>query len=67
MKKNADNVLTASKGIAEEDRKKIKEAAISSKDTFGAVEMAPFDVNNIKFSLELMEKGKIDPMTYSWE
>lgn len=64
--KNPDNVLTASKAISAESMKKITAAAIASSDIFGAKEMAPFDKSKIEFSINLMKKGKIDPMTYSW-
>lgn len=63
---NPDNVLTASRAVPEETRKKIGEAARKRKDVFGAPEMAPFDPARLDFSLELMRKGKIDPLTYAW-
>ena len=63
---NPDNVLTASKGVSADVAAKIKKAAIASKDVFGGKEMADFDGSTLDFSLGLMEKGKIDPMTYSW-
>ncbi len=66
VEKNPDNVLTASKSVSTDIQKKIIAAAIASKDVFGASEMAPFDQSKLDFSLGLMEKGKIDPMTYSW-
>ncbi|BBO69014.1 hypothetical protein DSCA_29440 [Desulfosarcina alkanivorans] len=64
--KNPDNVLTASKSVPADVQKKITDAALQSKALFGATEMVPFDTHNIEFSLDLMEKGKIDPMTYNW-
>jgi ABC-type phosphate/phosphonate transport system substrate-binding protein len=64
--KNPDNVLTASKAVSAGDMKKLTDAAVASKDVFGAQEMAPFDAANLAFTLELMEKGKIDPLTYAW-
>ncbi len=66
VEKNPDNVLTASKSVPSDVQKKIIAAAIASKEVFGASKMAPFDQSNLNFSLDLMEKGKIDPMTYSW-
>ena len=63
---NPDNVLTASKGVSADVQAKIKAAAIKSKDVFGGKEMAEFDGSALDFSLGLMSKGKIDPMTYSW-
>ncbi len=64
--KNPDNVLTASKAVSAGDMKKITDAAVASKDVFGAQEMAPFDASNLSFSLDLMKRGKIDPLTYTW-
>ncbi len=66
IEKNVDNVLTASKAVPVDVQNKIKEAAIACKDAFGAPRMVPFDHSKIEFSLSLMEKGKIDPLTYSW-
>ena len=66
LEKNPDNVLTASKSIPADAAQKIKDAAIASKEAFGAPQMAPFNVSNLDFSLSLMKKGKIDPLTYSW-
>lgn len=63
---NPDNVLTASKSIPTDVVKKITEAAIAAKETFGAPSMVPFDTNRVEFSLALMKKGKIDPLTYKW-
>jgi ABC-type phosphate/phosphonate transport system substrate-binding protein len=66
LKKNPDNVLTASKSMPANTMMKITAAAFSSKEVFGAKEMKPFDGDTLNFSLNLMEKGKIDPMTYAW-
>jgi len=66
IEKNPDNVLTASKAVPADVQKKIADAAIKVKDAFGAPEMKPFDQSRVVFPLELMAKGKIDPMTYSW-
>jgi len=67
IEKNPDNVLTASKSTPADITKKITGAAIAAKDVFGAREMVPFDQQGIEFSLALMKRGKIDPLTYSWE
>ncbi|NTV14985.1 MAG: hypothetical protein HGA96_13805 [Desulfobulbaceae bacterium] len=64
--KNPDNILTASKKVSEADREKIKQAAIAAKDVFGATEMAAFSPEKLDFTLELMKKGKIDPLTYAF-
>lgn len=63
---NPDNVLTASKAVPNDVQEKIAAAAIAVKDVFGAPEMVPFDASRLEFPLSLMEKGQIDPMTYSW-
>ncbi len=63
---NPDNVLTASKSVPVDVQQRIADAAIAAKDAFGAPEMVPFDETRLRFSLGLMEKGKIDPLTYSW-
>jgi ABC-type phosphate/phosphonate transport system substrate-binding protein len=63
--KNPDNVLTASKAVPADVMAKIKTAAISSPDAFGAKKMADFS-GNLDFSISNMKAGKIDPMTYSW-
>lgn len=64
--KNPDNVLTASKAVPSDIQEKIAAAAIASKEAFGAPQMAKFDTSLLDFSLGLMKKGKIDPLTYSW-
>ena len=46
--------------------KKISDAAAASKDVFGAQEMTPFSADDLAFSLQLMKKGKVDPLTYAW-
>ena len=64
--KNPDNVLTASKSVPDEVGKKIIDAAIAAKDTFGADQMVPFDASRLQFSLTLMKQGNIDPLGYKW-
>jgi ABC-type phosphate/phosphonate transport system substrate-binding protein len=66
LKKNPDHVLTASRAMSAKTMKKIAAAAFNSKDAFGTKEMKPFDSNMLDFSLSLMRKGKIDPITYTW-
>lgn len=64
---NPDNVLTASKAVAAGVKNKIQAAAIKRSDAFGAgAKMMPFSASKLAFSLELMQKGKINPKTYSW-
>ncbi len=65
--KNPDNVLSASKAVSPDNCKKLTEAALASKDVFGASEMIPFDNDSLQFSLALMQKGKIDPTVYDWK
>ena len=62
--KNPDNVLTASNAVPADIRKKLADTAMAS-SAFGG-KMQAFDVGRIGFSVELMKKGNIDPMTYSW-
>ncbi|MDD5759263.1 MAG: PhnD/SsuA/transferrin family substrate-binding protein [Desulfobulbaceae bacterium] len=66
IEKNPDNVLTASKAIPADLQAKITEAAIASKDAFGAPEMVPFDQSRLDFPLEMMAKGGIDPKNYAF-
>jgi ABC-type phosphate/phosphonate transport system substrate-binding protein len=64
--KNPDHVLTASNSVPADVMAKITKAAIARKDVFGASKMVPFEKSKLDFSLELMQKGDIDPMTYNW-
>lgn len=67
VKGNPDNVLTASKAVPKDVAEKIKAAAIASSSAFGkGANMQAFDAKTLDFSLGLMKKGKIDPLTYSW-
>lgn len=63
---NPDNVLTASKSLSKEVKDKIISAAMMSKDAFGAKSMQVFHDDSLMFSLWLMKKGGIDPVTYRW-
>lgn len=64
--KNPDNVLTASNGVPNDIVQKLKTAAMKSKHVFKADSMKEFSPADLKFTLELMKKGHIDPMRYSW-
>jgi len=65
--RNPDNVLTASKAVSAADVDKITMAALSSSTAFGdKAVVVPFDAGQLVFSLGLMKKGNIDPLTYSW-
>jgi len=61
-----DNVLTVSSAVSPADAEKIKKAALANKAVFGAPKMLPFDASKIQFSLNMMKKAHIDPLTYSW-
>lgn len=45
---------------------KITAAAFNSKEAFEAQQMVPFDSSRLDFSLDLMKRGDIDPLKYSW-
>ena len=67
VKKNPDNVLTASKAVSADMKKKIQTAAINSSSAFGkGAKMMPFSASKLGFTLELMTQGKINPKSYSW-
>lgn len=65
-KGNPDNVLTASKAVSEDTRTRIAKAALLRQEVFGAHKMVPFQPSQLEFSLSLMRKGNIDPLTYTW-
>lgn len=65
--KNPDNVLTASKAVSQDAMDKITMAALGASAAFGDKSVVlPFDPSQVSFSLGLMKKGNIDPLTYSW-
>lgn len=67
MKKNPDNVLTASTKVPADLAEKFKAAAIKNSEMFGpGAVMKPFAASQLNFSLGLMMQGKIDPLTYKW-
>lgn len=66
IRKNPDNVLTASNGVSGELQQQIMKAAMSSSSAFKGQKMASFDSNNLDFSIGLMKKGGIDPTSYTW-
>jgi ABC-type phosphate/phosphonate transport system substrate-binding protein len=63
---NPDNVLTASKSIPQAAMDKIIQAALVSPDAFGTKQIIKFDPGTLDFSINLMKKGGIDPLTYKW-
>lgn len=64
--KNPDNVLCANKAVSAEMLEKIKAAASSNVQAFGVKEFKEVGPDSLSESLDLMKKGKIDPLTYSW-
>ena len=64
--KNPDNVLTASKHLDAAVAAKLKAAALAAPAAFGAQSMQPFS-GDLSFTLSLMAKGKIDPVSYMFE
>jgi ABC-type phosphate/phosphonate transport system substrate-binding protein len=63
---NPDNVLSASQAVPPDVREKITQAALNSSEEFGVQKMVRFDEKSLDFSVNLMKKGGIDPMQYSW-
>lgn len=67
VKKNPDNVLTASSEVPAALTAKLKAAAAANAGAFGpGAVMKPFAASQLNFSLGLMMQGKIDPLTYQW-
>lgn len=67
VKKNPDNVLTASSKVPANLVEKFKATAIKDAAAFGpGAVMKPFAASQLNFSLGLMMQGKIDPLTYKW-
>ncbi len=64
--RNPDNVLTASKHLDPAVAAKLKAAALAAPAAFGAQSMQPFS-GDLSFTLSLMAKGKIDPVSYMFE
>jgi ABC-type phosphate/phosphonate transport system substrate-binding protein len=66
LPRNPDNILMASSSMPESNRSTFTKVAIASAKAFNANEMKPLDAKDLDFSLALMQKGGIDPTTYSW-
>ena len=65
--KNPDNVLTASRAVPADVVQKVQAAALANSAAFGSnAVMLPFTSSKLSFSLGLMQKGGIDPLTYKW-
>ncbi len=66
LPRNPDNILMASSSISDTNRSTFTKVAIASAKAFNANEMKPLDAKDLDFPLALMQKGGIDPKTYSW-
>ena len=64
---NADNVLLVSNSVTPGIRLLIMSAAIKSPGLFNADRIVPFNPAGLDFTLKLMKKAGIDPLTYSWQ
>lgn len=64
--KHADNVLSASDDIPADLRNKIANAAIKSQEAFCCSDIIRFEKERMAFSLEMMKKANINPLTYEW-
>jgi ABC-type phosphate/phosphonate transport system substrate-binding protein len=65
--RNPDNVLTASKAVPQATIDGLTLAAMANSAAFGEKTVVlPFDSGQLAFSLGLMSKGGINPLTYSW-
>lgn len=64
--KNADNVLIASSFVPPEIKTLIMSGADNIAQTFNADLIAPFDSSSFNFTLDLMKKAGINPLTYTW-
>jgi ABC-type phosphate/phosphonate transport system substrate-binding protein len=65
--RNPDNVLAASGAVPKATVDKLTMAAMASSAAFGQQSVVlPFTTDQLSFSLGLMKKGGIDPLTYSW-
>lgn len=65
--KNPDYILTVSKSVPDNISKRIKQAALDNPEIFGGSNVVPFDPGSLIFSFELMNKGRIDPLTYKFK
>ncbi len=64
--KNPDNILIASKSVTPEVKSLIAGSAYQAPELFGAEFIVPFDSSSFDFTLALMKKAGIDPLTYTW-
>ena len=63
---NADNVLLVSNFVSPEIKSSIMAATIKLPHIFNADLVVPFDSFSLWFTLKLMHKAGIDPLTYTW-
>jgi ABC-type phosphate/phosphonate transport system substrate-binding protein len=64
---NPDNILSASNAVPTAVQDAVKQAALAGSGVFGAgVTLRPFDPSWLAFSLGLLHKGQMDPLTYTW-
>jgi ABC-type phosphate/phosphonate transport system substrate-binding protein len=64
--RNPDNVLTASKQLDAGVRGKLKAAALAAPAAFGAQSMADFS-GDLSFTIGLMQRARLDPVSYMFE
>jgi len=65
--KNADNVLFVSNFVTPEIKSLILRKAIKNPQIFNADNVTTFVSSEISYTLKLMKKAGIDPLTYSWQ
>lgn len=63
---NPDNLLVANKSVSAEVIAKLKDAAKANAAAFGGTSFVDAGQDILKGSLELMSKGKIDPLKYEF-
>jgi ABC-type phosphate/phosphonate transport system substrate-binding protein len=64
--KNADNVLLASKFVSPDVKSALMSATLRRPELFDADLIVPFDSSSLIFTLDLMNKAGVDPLTYTW-
>lgn len=64
--RNPDHVMLASTSVSPEIKALFYAAAFHAPELFKAQYIAPFDSSSLDFTLGLMAKAKLDPLTYSW-
>lgn len=64
--KNADYVLTVSNFVSPDVKSALMTSAIKNPELFDADLIVPFDSSALSFTIDLMKKADIDPLTYTW-